>query len=115
MGVFTVFFLLRVCYFQIEIPHQITIKTITMSACSFNQAFTGTADALVANLKTQVQNNGGTFTGDSSSGSFSVSVVGSDVSGTYTIAGQQLNVEIDKKPFFASCSAIEKFLSSHLS
>jgi hypothetical protein len=86
-----------------------------MSVCSFNKTFTGTADALVATLQTQVQGNGGTFTGDSNSGSFSVPVVGSQVSGSYTIAGQQLSVVIDKKPFFASCSAIENYISSHIS
>jgi hypothetical protein len=86
-----------------------------MPECKFNQAFTGTADALVTTLKTQVQNNKGTFTGDSSSGSFSVPVLGSEVSGTYTIAGQQLSVEIDKKPFFASCDAIQNFIAGHIS
>jgi hypothetical protein len=86
-----------------------------MSLCTFNYPFTGTADALVATLKTQVQNNGGIFAGDSSSGSFSVHVLGSEASGTYSIAGQQISIEIDKKPFFASCSAIGNYISSHIS
>ena len=85
-----------------------------MAACNFTQPFTGTPDTFVATLKAQVQNNGGTFNGDTSSGSFTVPVLGSDVEGTYTITGQDLNVIINKKPFFASCGAIQKFISSHI-
>jgi len=86
-----------------------------MALCSFNQTFTGTADALVATLKTQILSNGGTFAGDSSSGSFSVSVLGSAVSGTYTITGQQIDIVIDKTTFFASCGAIQNYIASHIS
>jgi hypothetical protein len=85
-----------------------------MAACNFTQPFTGTAAALIATLQTQVVNNGGTFNGDTNSGSFSVSVLGSDVVGTYTITGQNLDVVINKKPFFASCSAIQNYIASHI-
>jgi len=91
------------------------LNTTIMSDCTFNMPFTGSADALVATLKTQVQNNSGTFTGDINSGSFSVPVLGSNVAGTYTITGQQIAIDINKRPFFTSCDAIDKFISSHIS
>jgi hypothetical protein len=86
-----------------------------MSACNYNLSFTGTADALVATLKTQVESNGGTLTGDTSAGSFSVPILGADVAGTYTITGQQIAIIVSKRPFFASCEAIGSYLSSHIS
>jgi hypothetical protein len=94
--------------------HYIEDTNTTTMACNFTQTFTGTADAFIAVLKTQVETNGGSFTGDSSSGSFTVPVLGADVEGTYTISGQDLDVIINKKPFFASCGAIQKFIASHI-
>lgn len=95
-------------------PYLQSYKISNMSACTFNQAFTGTADALIATLKTQIESNGGTFSGDTSTGSFTVPVLGADVTGTYTITGQNLEVVISKKPFFASCGAIQKYIASHI-
>jgi hypothetical protein len=105
-GVLTVFVLGNVYYIE--------DTNITSMACNFTQTFTGSADAFISVLKTQVETNSGTFTGDTSSGSFTVPVLGADVEGTYTINGQDLDVIINKKPFFASCGAIQKFIASHI-
>jgi hypothetical protein len=60
-----------------------------------------------------IYNIGGTFNGDTSAGSFTVPVLGSDVQGTYSITGQNLNVVINKKPILASCGAIQNYIASH--
>jgi len=40
--------------------------------------------------------------------------LGSSISGSYTISGQQMAVIIDHKPFLISCNQIQKYLQSNL-
>jgi hypothetical protein len=65
--------------------------------------------------KSAVESQGGNFTGDTTSGKFDVSVFGNSIAGSYEVAGQNLNIVIDSKPFLIPCSAIEGFLSKQLS
>lgn len=83
-------------------------------ACNFTINFQGPADAVVDKAKQAVQGNGGTFNGDDSSGSFSIPILGSNVAGQYTIAGEQMAIEITHKPFFASCGQIQSYIESHM-
>lgn len=85
-----------------------------MADCNFSIPFEGPASAIVAKIQAEIQKQGGTFDGNDSSGSFSVSVLGSTISGTYTISGQNINVIINDKPFFIGCSQIENFLKGHI-
>lgn len=85
-----------------------------MADCNFSIGFTGSASDIIAKVQQQIQQQGGTFNGDTSSGSFSVKVVGSTIAGSYTVSGQQINIEITDKPFFISCSQIEGFLRSQI-
>ena len=43
-----------------------------------------------------------------------ISVLGSEIRGSYTIYGQDLNVSIDSKPFLIPCSTIQSYLTKHL-
>jgi hypothetical protein len=85
-----------------------------MAACNFTISFTGTATDFTENIKTKVQNQGGTFNGDEAAGSFGLSLLGSTISGSYTTEGSEMNIIIDHKPFLISCSQIQKYLENNL-
>lgn len=83
-------------------------------ACKFSIPFTGQPLTVLDKAKTTVTSQGGTFTGDDAAGAFAVSVFGSDIKGSYTVAGQDLNIVIDTKPFLIPCSTIESFLKAQI-
>lgn len=85
-----------------------------MAACNFNIDFSDSATVLVENLKAKILSQGGTFTGDESGGSFGVSLMGSSLSGSFLIDEQQMEITIDKKPFFVSCNQIKAYLEGNL-
>lgn len=58
---------------------------------------------VIPKVKSLILERGGTFTGDSSSGSFS----GSGVVGTYEVAGTDVTVTITKKPLLAPIKLVE--------
>jgi hypothetical protein len=84
-----------------------------MSKCSFSIPFSGSADEIFNKAKSAVEKQGGNFNGDAASGSFSISVFGT-INGSYSVSGQQLNIEIDDKPMMIPCAAIENALKSQL-
>jgi len=85
-----------------------------MADCNFSIGFPGAAADMIAKVQGQIQQQGGSFNGDPSSGSFSVKVLGSTIAGSYTVSGSQLNIAIDSKPFFVSCGQIESFLKDRI-
>lgn len=85
-----------------------------MADCNFSIGFTGSASDIIAKVQQQIQQQGGDFNGDTTSGSFSVKVFGSTIAGSYTVADSQINIAIDSKPFFVSCGQIESFLKSQI-
>jgi len=85
-----------------------------MAACTFTIPFGGSAEDVLAKAKKAVEKQSGTFTGDTAAGNFSVSFFGQEIVGGYTVAGNDLNIVIDNKPFMVPCSAIESFLKSQV-
>lgn len=85
-----------------------------MSACNFTILFSGSAEKILGKAKSAVEGQGGTFTGDVTSGNFEVSVFGNSIAGSYNVSTQSLNIVIDSKPFLVPCSAIESFLTKQL-
>ncbi len=83
-------------------------------SCKFTIAFTKDAETVLGKAKAAVEKQNGTFSGDTNSGEFSVSVFGSDIKGNYTVEGNNLNMEITDKPFLIPCNAIESFLKNQL-
>jgi len=79
-------------------------------ACEFKIPFTGSAQQLVDKARKLVEENGGTFQGDTSKGQFSVK----GVKGRYQIQGQTLIVFIDEKPRIVACWVIEKIIKDNL-
>lgn len=80
-----------------------------MSKCSFTITFAGPAENILGKTKSAIEGQGGMFEGDTSSGTFNVQVMGT-ISGNYSITGQSMNIDIDSKPMFISCSQIESFM-----
>jgi hypothetical protein len=77
-----------------------------MAKCDNTIAFTGTAADLVAKANAAMTDAGGSFTGDTSAGSFSVPTPLGSVAGTYTISGQSFRVLVTQKPFLVTCAMI---------
>ena len=85
-----------------------------MSACNFTIPFTASPKNIMQKAKATILGLGGNFTGNETAGSFSLSIFGNTVVGSYTVSGQQLTVLIQEKPFLIPCSSIESFLKSKL-
>lgn len=85
-----------------------------MAACNFTIPFEGNPDKILTKARLAVQSQGGNFIGDSSAGKFDVSIFGNGIAGSYSIAGQDLEIIIDSKPFMVPCSAIESFLRNQV-
>jgi len=84
-----------------------------MAKCNFSIPFTGTADDVFNKAKSAVEKQGGSFSGNNSGVNFSINVFGT-ISGTYTVAGQNLDISIDEKPMMIPCSAIENVLKGQI-
>jgi hypothetical protein len=84
-----------------------------MSKCNFSISFSGTAEQVYNKAKAAVEKQGGSFSGDASSGSFSINVFGA-ISGSYSVSGNQLNIVIEDKPMMIPCGAIENVLKSQI-
>ena len=89
-------------------------KKRIMSACSFSIPFSGTPAEILSRAEAAIHEQGGHFRGDDMSGAFKLTVLGSDISGSYSIFGQELTVTVDSKPFMIPCSTIQHYLTKHL-
>jgi hypothetical protein len=87
---------------------------MNMSKCSFSIPFSGSPEQVYSKAKAAVEKQGGSFSGDSTSGNFSISVFG-NISGSYTVSGNQLDIVIEDKPMMIPCAAIENVLKSQIS
>ncbi len=70
---------------------------------SFSIKLTSTPNTLIEKAKKVAEENDATFSGDTTSGSFT----GSGVEGSYEITGDTVTVTISKKPFYATWSIVE--------
>ena len=85
-----------------------------MVKCDFSIPFQGSADQMVKKAEKAIDEAGGTFAGDASSGSFSVGSPLGEIVGTYKVTGQAAGFAITKKPFIVSCSKIESKLREYV-
>jgi hypothetical protein len=86
-----------------------------MSTCNFSIPFSGEAGVILEKARAAVESQQGTFTGDTNSGNFEVTVFANTIKGLYVISGQNLDLTITHKPFLVPCSTIESFLKSKIS
>jgi hypothetical protein len=85
-----------------------------MAACNFTIPFSGTAEDVFQKARSAVQNQNGNFNGDSTTGSFDVTVFGNTIAGSYSVSGNEMDIVINSKPFLLSCSMIESYLKSQM-
>ena len=82
--------------------------------CNFTITFPQSAEQIVNKARAAIEGQGGSFSGDLTSGNFQVQVMG-NITGAYSITGQSMQVNIDTKPIFLSCSQIEGFMKKQFS
>jgi len=85
-----------------------------MSKCNFTIPFSSSAEAILSRAKAAIEKQGGSFSGDTGGGSFSINVFG-NISGSYTVSGNELNIAIEDKPIMIPCAAIESALKNQIS
>lgn len=82
--------------------------------CSFGIAYAGSADELVTKAKSMIEGAGGSFSGNTENGSYTVRLPLGEVRGDYRVEPGRLAFQITKKPMMVPCAAIETFLKSKL-
>jgi hypothetical protein len=85
-----------------------------MSKCSFSIPFSGDVTDVLSKAQSGIAGAGGNFTGDVNNGEFSLSTFVGEITGTYTVIGSTLNIDITDKPMFLGCSMIEAELKKYL-
>jgi len=85
-----------------------------MSACNFTIPFTKSVTEILEKAKKTIESQSGNFTGDENAGNFDVSIFGNTVIGSYSVNGQNLNIDITEKPFLVPCNMIESYLKNNL-
>lgn len=88
-------------------------KSTCMSKCQFSIPFTGSADAVYNKAKATVEKGGGSFSGNTEAGSFSLQLFGT-IAGNYRVVGNNLEITIEEKPMMIGCGMIESALKSQL-
>ncbi|MDB5192288.1 MAG: hypothetical protein JWQ96_1851 [Segetibacter sp.] len=84
-----------------------------MAKCNFKFSFSQPIEHLLTQAKQQIEGQGGSFVGDSTSGSFIGSTPLGSLKASYTVAGQEIFISIDKKPLLVSCGKIERVLADN--
>lgn len=80
--------------------------------CQFSIPFSGDAESLMQRARQEIERAGGAFNGDSAQGGFQAKTPLGSIHGSYQVTGQEISLEIIKKPFLLSCKRIEKELSN---
>ncbi len=83
-------------------------------SCQFSLPITISADEVFTKASSAIQNSGGTISGSSSSGTFSLPTPLGKIDGNFSIDAGTMNVIITDKPFFISCSLIEERLAGYV-
>jgi len=85
-----------------------------MAECSFKFNIDSNPAEIINNVKSKIESEGGSFTGDANGGNFNLpSPVGS-IEGNYSIIDNELKIDITKKPMMLPCSMIESELEKRL-
>lgn len=85
-----------------------------MARCRFQFDFPGKAEALVEAIRLHASRIGGVFDGSESEGSLLFPTSIGTFRGTYSVSGQTIFVEVEDKPFFIPCRAIQAKLAEYI-
>ena len=85
-----------------------------MANCNFKIPFPKTSEQYLKVAQKAITDNNGQFTGDKQSGNFRIPVGIGDIVGEYTVANDEIIIDITKKPLLVTCKLIENRLKSYL-
>jgi len=80
--------------------------------CQFSLPFSGDPQGLLQRAKSEIERSGGIFSGDDQQGNFRAKTPIGSIEGVYQINGEEIALNITKKPLLLSCRKIEKELRS---
>jgi hypothetical protein len=83
--------------------------------CNFSINYPKAKDQLISQFSsTVIAQPNGQFEGDETTGAFSFTAMGFNISGNYTINGDLIEINVLEKPFLLSCSRIEAEIKRYL-
>ncbi len=85
-----------------------------MAECSFKFNIDSSPAEIINKVKSKIENEGGSFTGDENEGSFTLSTPVGAIGGNYSVSDNELKIDITKKPMLLPCSMIESELEKRL-
>ncbi len=83
-------------------------------SCKFSITYPGQKEPLIDNLRTAILQLNGTFEGDNLAGVFRGNTPLGSFSGRYEIDNDDINIDIEDKPFLIGCGRIEKEIRDYL-
>ncbi len=85
-----------------------------MTECSFKFNIESNPAEMINNVKSKIESEGGSFTGDEKEGNFNLPTPVGAIEGTYSVNDNELKIDITKKPKMLPCSMIESELKKRL-
>ena len=88
-----------------------------MAGCSsFSIGFSKSAEDLLAKAKIMIKNHGGSLSGETESGVFTIPFPLGTVKGKYSTseANRTLTIKVTDKPFLLPCATIEGFVKGQI-
>ena len=85
-----------------------------MDECSFKFNIDSSPAEIINKVKTKIENEGGSFTGNNSEGNFNLPTPVGAIEGNYLVNDNELKIDIIKKPMMLPCSMIESELEKRL-
>lgn len=85
-----------------------------MAECSFQFKIETNPAETLNEVKVKIEQEGGTFNGDETEGTFSLPTPVGVIEGSYQVTEDELKIDITKKPAFLPCSMLEGELKKRL-
>ncbi len=85
-----------------------------MTECSFKFNIESNPAEIINNVKSKIENEGGSFTGNANEGKFNLPTPVGAIEGNYSVSDNELKIDITKKPMMLPCSMIESELEKRL-
>ena len=85
-----------------------------MAECSFKFKIEAAPAETIEKVKAKIEQEGGTFNGDETEGTFSLPTPVGAIEGNYQVTVDELTIDITKKPAFLPCSMLEGELKKRL-
>jgi hypothetical protein len=85
-----------------------------MAECSFKFNIESNPAEIINNVKSKIEKEGGSFTGNENEGNFNLPTPVGAIEGNYSVNDNELKIDITKKPMILPCSMIESELEKRL-